>query len=982
MIVTFISQCEKKSLNKTRRVLDAFANRIGNRTWQTPITTEGLLAVKALLRKTATKNTAVSCHKIKTRRLTELVWIVGNRDKFNFEGHVAVNYTNQEDVLKMDNIEVNIKNYYANTKKQPLDQHLFAVGYVAQQITNHFIDDKKLAQVAFVSGCLHDIGKIDPEFQNWIIEKTKKNSIDDIPDEGQHIDKKTGKFSWEKHPRHNEISLFFYHLLNNESDKKINKSNKDRIRHAVYWHHAKPIRKDEILKLDTIYKKLKNNIGDAKFKMMLPVFNQTIKGINEIAKVYSENFNLKIEGLLFKFEEDKVYELKKEYLPEYKEYPEPTDYIEEYKTSVNDNAKNNLVRTALVTADRLISALSSESLNDHIEESTLDTVFENHILKQRELKQHIQNCLDGFESRYPNSERNKQQAKKAIELAEYEEDDSAVKVLSGAAGCGKTKIALEWALNTNAKKIIWVCPRVQVCQGLIKDLTDSQYLPNAKIEINTGEFKSFYQFGKNPVATPEGQEFSGDIVITTIDQVMNSIITHKSVTTLVEYMDSHVVFDEFHEYITMPAFNLLFSELVQCKMLQKENAKALLVSATPNYYFVKEFLKISEENIIDVESFNQSFYQIEQHPFDEDKNDASNPLYQTQPKNTFVISNTAITAQQSFITNQDNESAILIHSKYKKSDKEMIFDNVFESFKRDGNKKYDVLRAGPIVQASLNISSDKMITEFTNAENWLQRLGRLDRFGESKEANIYITAIPQTIVENGKQTGGCARFLNRLHSFNSAKAWYHYVSENLLSKPIQLSEIYKGYKDFYEQSKNQELLKQDFIASLKKSVKVIHSKLIDPISFPNRKKPKGTKVKIAKSSLRGDNRFVQMAQCKITLQGKLNFTNNYTYDVTENASLTLSTDLIRGYDDSKQDLLSFMVKKHHNIIGGKKSYKDTFTLNEARNPETPIYVSYTPHDLKKVESKPHEFAIYYAIGNKQPIGAISLNKLTQIGEIK
>lgn len=93
MIVTFVSQCEKKSLNKTRRVLDAFANRIGSRTWQTPITTEGLLAVKTLLRKTATKNTAVACHRVKTRRRVELEWIVGNRDKFNFEGHVPVNYT-------------------------------------------------------------------------------------------------------------------------------------------------------------------------------------------------------------------------------------------------------------------------------------------------------------------------------------------------------------------------------------------------------------------------------------------------------------------------------------------------------------------------------------------------------------------------------------------------------------------------------------------------------------------------------------------------------------------------------------------------------------------------------------------------------------------------------------------------------------------------------------------------------------------------
>lgn len=46
MIVTFISQCEKKALNRTRRVLDAFANRIGDNTWQTVITEKGLLLVE------------------------------------------------------------------------------------------------------------------------------------------------------------------------------------------------------------------------------------------------------------------------------------------------------------------------------------------------------------------------------------------------------------------------------------------------------------------------------------------------------------------------------------------------------------------------------------------------------------------------------------------------------------------------------------------------------------------------------------------------------------------------------------------------------------------------------------------------------------------------------------------------------------------------------------------------------------------------
>jgi CRISPR-associated endonuclease/helicase Cas3 len=93
MMVTFVSQCEKKALNRTRRVLDAFANRIGDNTWQTVITEDGLIAVKTLLRKTATKNTAVACHWLRSRSRSELVWIVGNRRRFNAEGIVPVNST-------------------------------------------------------------------------------------------------------------------------------------------------------------------------------------------------------------------------------------------------------------------------------------------------------------------------------------------------------------------------------------------------------------------------------------------------------------------------------------------------------------------------------------------------------------------------------------------------------------------------------------------------------------------------------------------------------------------------------------------------------------------------------------------------------------------------------------------------------------------------------------------------------------------------
>jgi len=69
MMVTFISQCEKNALKKTRRVLDAFADRIGDNAWQTIITEEGLNTVKKMLRQTASKSARHCCaasHGIKT----------------------------------------------------------------------------------------------------------------------------------------------------------------------------------------------------------------------------------------------------------------------------------------------------------------------------------------------------------------------------------------------------------------------------------------------------------------------------------------------------------------------------------------------------------------------------------------------------------------------------------------------------------------------------------------------------------------------------------------------------------------------------------------------------------------------------------------------------------------------------------------------------------------------------------------------------
>ena len=186
MMVTFVSQCEKKALKKTRKVLDAFANRIGDNTWQTLITQDGLETVQGLLKKSASRSTAVSCHWIRSRSRSQLLWVVGNKNKFNQQGYVPVNRT-EKDLLK---------------KESSLNMGI-------------------VENLAAIAGFFHDIGKSTLLFQN-------KLEID------------YAGLAYEA-LRHEWISLrLFQAFVGNKTDKewlealtKVNNSTENEIIHAL-----------------------------------------------------------------------------------------------------------------------------------------------------------------------------------------------------------------------------------------------------------------------------------------------------------------------------------------------------------------------------------------------------------------------------------------------------------------------------------------------------------------------------------------------------------------------------------------------------------------------------------------------------------------------------------------------------------------------------------------------------------------------------
>ena len=137
MNVLLVSQCDKRALVETRRILDQFAERRGDRTWQTAITRAGLDTLRKLLRKTARKNTAVACHWIRGVDHSELMWIVGDARQFNADGAVPTNST-ENDILR---------------RGDESDWHSLQI----------------IQRLAALAALLHDLGKASQSFQGRLL---------------------------------------------------------------------------------------------------------------------------------------------------------------------------------------------------------------------------------------------------------------------------------------------------------------------------------------------------------------------------------------------------------------------------------------------------------------------------------------------------------------------------------------------------------------------------------------------------------------------------------------------------------------------------------------------------------------------------------------------------------------------------------------------------------------------------------------------
>jgi len=209
-------------------------------------------------------------------------------------------------------------------------------------------------------------------------------------------------------------------------------------------------------------------------------------------------------------------------------------------------------------------------------------------------------------------------------------------------------------------------------------------------------------------------------------------------SVMLDVKGSDVILDEIHTYSDYSKSMVL--EIV--KALLRLNCRIHIGSATIPTVLYNELISIlgGKDNVYEVklsDSILSSFNRHKIYKISNDK-DISNLLEQAFKNNekVLVIYNTVKQAQDAFKIFSEEYAyvpMILIHSRFKRSDRVELEHILKNKFNGDGTKEYGnglcpcLVVSTQVVEVSLDISFDCMITQCAPIDSLIQRFGRINR---------------------------------------------------------------------------------------------------------------------------------------------------------------------------------------------------------------------------------------------------------------
>lgn len=362
-------------------------------------------------------------------------------------------------------------------------------------------------------------------------------------------------------------------------------------------------------------------------------------------------------------------------------------------------------------------------------------------------------------------------------------------------GFGKTMLGVLYAIYSQ-KKTYWVCPRNVITESVYDNVVNEIKALNLNISVSCmtgGVYKHFYNCTENDLKCK-----NADITIINIDSYFRPCFNTDANMGHSAFINSTVIFDEYHEYFDDCAIMSLFDIARKTRNKLNNNVKTLLLSATQNDYLVdikNENIKIfkpkSEEKLLN-KKYNIKYNDVVN----------INSFENLKNTNSIVFTNSVkLTQELKKLEYVDD----CIHSLFIDDDRKIKFDNLFFYHSKHSNNKQYSFSSTSIVGTGCDISFQNACFIMATPYTLLQQIGRVNRFNECTE--IPILTFISTIEGNNLLYKSEYKTVDICSSNEIVLKFYDFLKRNLKEGVHTLKEIYEVVYEFINNYAKLEFIK-------------------------------------------------------------------------------------------------------------------------------------------------------------------------------
>lgn len=580
--------------------------------------------------------------------------------------------------------------------------------------------------------------------------------------------------------------------------------------------------------------------------------------------------------------------------------------------SMEDNEYKLLGRTCVISADRKVAPFTSEDCNWYVDDSS--------IIKSIRSMVDSQEIVDTPSCPFEDTQRWDEQVKIASN------DDNTVAV-NAPAGFGKTIIGLLWGFRSN-KKIIWVCPRNVITESIYYAILNELQLMGINKSVQ------LYYGSKIVKSNCDNDPFDSDIIITNIDNYLSPAANNRYGDRLFLINNASVVFDEYHELMNRDtALFSLFITLLKTRH-RLTNSKTMLLSATPLNIW-GEINTIDRKVKILPEIYNHyNFHHNEKYKFNVLPTDKFSLDKNT---NNLVIHNSISEVQKYKGGNWDS---LICHGEFESEPKQSKLDFIYKNYGKESIETLDKqnINSTNILQAGLDISLNKLYESCLSPESTTQRIGRINRWGKSKD----ISEI--NIFKSNERNESLMK--SNLYNKELSDLWFDFLKKSIDGKILNMDDYYCYYNEFNKkyESKVVNHLKSSLIESTQLLTKIYPFKYEeDFIGKENIKTAGSNKIRASNNKeifciyQKSDSTWTEPFSQKIYEQG---FEKQFKEDVRTADKMKKIMRQIMKSGDERYDFSELMNDKYSTIdtirYAARKSNTPYIVFNEVYDNELGI----------------------------------------------